>query len=292
MDKYAVLYAEVADRRDEVTNEEFWLYFLIVLHSYVRKDGVRICEITNMRKFCKMHDLQYNNTQRRLMRLRTGTFAKKEPVKKVAQMKTPWIYKTNSGDFLPLVGIKEIVKNTIFMKEEIVKNTNSNCKKYKKSTEKIVKNTTSFKKDLNNSLNNLLNKPAAEENSAAAAAEIITKSSKFSEEECLRYAQICKEKGERIEKVNAFARYLYLTGDQDVYIQAELYPDPTEDTPTGEPETDDFVIEVEPMSESARHNTLVIYRGIARDSGLEALDSMKDFHTPEDWQWLMTELAK
>jgi hypothetical protein len=58
------------------------------------------------------------------------------------------------------------------------------------------------------------------------------------------------------------------------------------------PGTEEFeTFEPEPLNSETRRNTLVILRGMLRDSGdLDSLSSLSDNHTPLDWAWLMKEL--
>lgn len=48
--------------------------------------------------------------------------------------------------------------------------------------------------------------------------------SEFSLEECFKYVEICKTKGENIRSAKGLANHLYKTGDADAFILATLYP--------------------------------------------------------------------
>jgi hypothetical protein len=273
MNKYARLYEEVADRRNEVTNEEFWLYFLIVLHSYVTDDNLRVCDL-EIKKLCKRHKLDYDNTCRRLIRLRTGTFAKKEPVKKVAEMKTPWLYKTRAGDWLPLVGVKETVNNTVFMEQETVNNTVSNCKKYSKTRKKTVKNTVPIPFILQTSLNNSLNNSLGGENAERGTENSKGKKSQFSTAEILQYVQKLKAGGANIPNPIAYALKIQKSNESDAFIQAALYPEQLEENPADDHLTDGLIMLLEVQAEG------------------DDVNEYKKWYSEEDWQWLINQLAK
>lgn len=48
--------------------------------------------------------------------------------------------------------------------------------------------------------------------------------SQFSIEECLKYVEICKSKGDEIKNAKALAMNLFKTGEADAFILATLYP--------------------------------------------------------------------
>lgn len=50
--------------------------------------------------------------------------------------------------------------------------------------------------------------------------------------------------------------------------------------------------EPEPLSESARENALVIYRPVAKEQGIEALENVRGNLTAEDWEWLVENLRE
>jgi hypothetical protein len=228
MSKYSRIYADAYERWDEVTCEEWRIFELVILHSYFdEKTDTRRCTMP-VKKICKIHNLDPDNTYRRLIRLRTGEFAPKEQSKKVAPMQSPWLYEANDGALLPLLGIKETVKNTVYMEKETVKNTVSNCKKYSNSRRKTVKNTVPFKKDLNNSLNN----SHTNENPGVSVNENSNgNKSIYSLAECLQYTEKLKADGAVIHNPQGLAMALYKSGDADPFIQATLYPETTPETP-------------------------------------------------------------
>lgn len=59
----------------------------------------------------------------------------------------------------------------------------------------------------------------------AAGANEGSKHSRFTPEECRRYAEACQSRGERIVSPNALAMHLYKTGEADAFILSTLYPE-------------------------------------------------------------------
>jgi hypothetical protein len=55
--------------------------------------------------------------------------------------------------------------------------------------------------------------------------EIRNHKSEFSIDECFRYVEICRAKGEEVKNAKGLANHIFKTGEADSFIQAALYPE-------------------------------------------------------------------
>lgn len=120
--------------------------------------------------------------------------------------------------------------------------------------------------------------------------------SKFSLEECLRYATICKNRAEPIRSVEALARSAYKTGEMDASIEATFCPANPAPTVEQHIEYDDNFKRSAETPPTRSHPKSVL---AAHVSDLRMMQLSKDelfkyeqSYTPEDWQWIMEELGK
>lgn len=249
--------------------ETLLLYELIVFHTFW---DTGLCRKT-IPEICEIWDLDYDNSMRRYKFLRQKGWVKKE------------------GKFIrPLVGIKTVkstadddektVESTVENRVKTVDSTVSDCKVYSETDSKTV-DLTVFSIPYIEPLKNQPDvEPATAEKSAeksvAAAANSNGHKSEFSQEECLKYVELCRAKGDPIKNPHGLAMSAYKTGAYDVFIRATLYPEETV-TP-----------QMNPDLEKSRSDALALLLDV--EASDEDVAGFEKYYTPEEWAWLMNEM--
>lgn len=276
--------------------ETFLLYQIILMHSW--ETGT--CNKT-IGKLCKIYDLDYHNTYRRAKILREKGWVEIED----GYIRPLFIYLKSDETGVkttPENGVKITPGSVKITPNDGVKITTERCKIYTNSGENgvnftpqnqttgassIVSSDSRFNLELNQDLNT-----TSSSNSNGHL-------SKFSIEDCLRYVEIRIAKGERIETPHKFAKWLFQSGSDDVFIRATLYPEKPEmvsPAMPSEPQTSeetDFDFQPEPLNDQTRETVLASFRFMAEKAGgAEGLQCFADGYLPEDWTWLMGELKR
>lgn len=288
MARYVILTEEVFLRHKELVNDEgkrsakemLYLYMLILFYCW----GTPVCKKT-IREICDIHGLEYHNSTRRAKILRAKGWIEADG----KYYRPLLVYSPNSKKSVKIT--PKIDENSVNFTPEntgkSVKITLAECKDYTETDENSVNFTPAYKEGISFLNTNDLNPTTAAEKNAAAAAESNGHKSKYSLEDCLRYAEICIERGEPIKNPHGLATKAYQSGELDLFIHATLYPEPIEQTieyddgeaPNGEPQPlDEYeLLDARDLLKSALENN-------------QDLSEFKSFYTPEDWQWLMAQV--
>lgn len=273
--RFAKLGEEVYERQSELVGEELRLYIIIFFHTWV---DTRKCN-KNLRELSKIYRLDYDNSCRRLKSLR----------------KKKWIEDTKRF-IRPMVGFKTVktavddqtvkftvpddktVEFTVEKNLETVNSTVQNCKSYSEIDVETVNSTVSsipyiepFKDEI------FPTAAAAEKTAAEAAVETLPHQSIFSLSECLRYAEICKLRGEQIRSVEALATSAYKNGNLDAFISATLYPEKSPIQEISDAHSDQEMIDA-----------LALLRDVQAMG--EDISGFEKYYAPELWTKLMGEL--
>jgi hypothetical protein len=330
MSKFAMLGEEYFERRNELTDKEKELYELIMLHTF----GDTGLSNKTIAEIIEIWGLDYNHTMGRYKVLRgeireklqsnakfkvEAQYAKDKLKKRLEDMKSPWVIEEKHGYIRPLVGIVFNKSSWIAqsIREKFAKNKTSEFEAESFKTSNIEVETSnievsdiqktpnievetsnievSYNKEYSEPLQSLENPTATPEaQTRRASANSNGHKSIFSEKECFRYAEICKERGEEVKTVVGLADWLYKTGEKDFLIQTTLYPEQQaeikpHDTIVWKYDCEGNMIP-QPMPLPLLEDALA---GLVetRADGLD-IDDFKKFYTSEDWQWLMRQLKK
>lgn len=299
MPEFAKIYAEVyADRHElkfkhekRYQSEAFFLYGLICLHRY---DATGISNKT-IQEVIEIWELDYDNTMRRFKLLRDIGWievkrGKIRPLKGFVKTVKATVQKgeTVNSTAKTVNSTVETVNSTVTQESSAVNSTvsavNFTAPSYKECTE-LVQNPKSSEQNL---------KPAHTPESLARRVGENSDSpkSKFSYEECFRYAEICKKRGEPIRSA-AVADSIFKSGEKDFLIEALLYPEFTSE-PADEPIVYEYDAQnnliPKPLGTKQIADALTHLLELISDDF--EIDEFQKYYTPEDWEYLTKELEK
>lgn len=282
MSRFARTPEEAFQRRRELIDkkrkqgyaETFFLYQIILMHSWARG----VSEKT-LNELCEIYNLEYHNSIRRLRILRDKSWV--EDTDKY--IRPLLIHRAKSS-------VVSTPDSSVRITPPSVKITPVECKNYTENGKIGViftpenpatgdsqtvygdaKTSFKFKPDLEGTAA----ARQTDDSDAAVAAETDGHKSNFSFPECLRYAEICQERGEPIKSAHALAKSIYKTGEQDASVAAALFPEQTI---------------VAPVAAADAHlaDALEILTDV-QASGENVADFEK-YYTPADWTYLIGEL--
>jgi hypothetical protein len=263
--RFAKIEEEAINHHTDLTGEELRLYVLIKFHTW---NDTGVCR-KNLRQLSKLHKLSYTHTTERYKKLK----------------KLKWCEDTKEG-IRPLINLNVPKTGTfddeMFQKAEHGSSENRNIgipesgtfndEMFQKAEHPFIPYIEPFKDEIS------LTAAAEEKPVAEAAAETVPHKSKFSLSECLRYAEICKLRGENIRSVEALATSAYKNGNLDAFVSATLYP---EQTPLEE------ISDAEADKEMAE--ALELLRDVQAMG--EDISGFEKYYAPELWARLMGEMG-
>lgn len=288
MSRFARIGEEAILRQTELTAEEFRLYINIVFHTFV---DTGVCR-KNLRQLSALYNLSYTHTTERykILIMDFENLSAIEKAKYLEKIKSPWCEPTKKG-IRPLVGLNVpktgTSENGMFRKPEHDSSENRNIN---------VPKTGTFEDEMFRKPEHLFKgiiEPFKDQNflQTTTAKIAVTSSttsnghlSKFSQAECLRYLEIRIERGEKIDTPHRMAKWLYQTGEDDVFIGATLYPEKPAEIIESAPE----ITGGDEMTEKRREGLEILteMKIIGED-----LSEFERHYTPEDWRWLMERLT-
>lgn len=264
MSEFAKIEKDAVNRLSLLTGEELRLYVYIKFHTW---NDSGICR-KSLHELSGLYNLNYDHTTARYKKLRAEGFCEntKKGIRVISDFQTSKseVSKTSKTE----VNDDGKLQNPKFQTSKTEVNDGEKLQNPKLH----IRNTEPFKEQS-------FSEKTATETVATTSTNSNGHNSKFSLEECLRYVEARISRGEKIDTPHKFAKWLYQSGNDDVFIQATLYPD--------KGETVEGATAVGEISDKLREGLNLLY--LVHSEGDE-IDDYKKWYTPDEWAWLEEQL--